>query len=256
MVKIIFFDIDGTLVDMQAKKISPKTAEALQRLQNRGIRICIATGRPTVCLPKFEGVDFDAFLTFNGSCCYDRSGPIFRNPLLAEDVQKVIRNAAGLGRPVAIATKDTIAANGEEDDLTDYFAIGGRPVPVAEDFAEISREEIYQMMLGCRESDYPAIVKGTQNAQVVGWWGRAADVVPADGGKGTGIRKILEHYNLDKSEAMAFGDGNNDIDMLNAVGTGVAMGNASAQLKAIADAICGPVTEDGIYHYCVEKGLI
>lgn len=55
---------------------------------------------------------------------------------------------------------------------------------------------------------------------------------------------------------MAFGDGNNDIEMLRSVGTGVAMANASDDLKAVADEICKDVAEDGIYHYCLEKGLI
>ena len=82
------------------------------------------------------------------------------------------------------------------------------------------------------------------------------DIIPADGGKGIGIQRILEHYHLTKAEALAFGDGNNDIEMLQAVGTGVAMENASVQLKAIADDICGHVAEDGIYHYCIRHGLI
>ena len=55
---------------------------------------------------------------------------------------------------------------------------------------------------------------------------------------------------------MAFGDGNNDIEMLKAVGNGIAMANASDDLKAVADEICGDVSEDGIYHYCLEKRLI
>ena len=67
--KIVFFDIDGTLIDMQAKKITPKMLETLHRLQDRGIKICIATGRSPMVLPKIDGVAFDAYLTFNGSLC-------------------------------------------------------------------------------------------------------------------------------------------------------------------------------------------
>ena len=52
------------------------------------------------------------------------------------------------------------------------------------------------------------------------------------------------------------GDGNNDIEILQAVGTGIAMANASEQLKAVADQVCGHVAQDGIYHYCLEQGLI
>ena len=57
-------------------------------------------------------------------------------------------------------------------------------------------------------------------------------------------------------DAMAFGDGNNDLEMFGAVGTGVAMANGSDALKAAATDICGACVEDGIYHYCVEHGLI
>ena len=61
---------------------------------------------------------------------------------------------------------------------------------------------------------------------------------------------------LTPEDAMAFGDGNNDIEMFQAVGHSVAMGNASADLKAIASEVCGTCAEDGIYHYCKENGLI
>ena len=111
-------------------------------------------------------------------------------------------------------------------------------------------------MLGCRESDYSVILEDVEGAKITAWWDHAADIIPANGGKGMGIQKMLEHYQLDRSEALAFGDGNNDIEMLQTVGTGVAMENASADLKAIADEICGNVAEDGIYHYCIENGLI
>ena len=82
------------------------------------------------------------------------------------------------------------------------------------------------------------------------------DIIPAAAGKGNGIRKILEYYHLDAGDAIAFGDGNNDIEMFHAVGTRVAMENASEQLKAAADEICGHVAEDGIYYYCLEHGMI
>ena len=255
-IKIIFFDIDGTLVDLQTKQISPKTLEALGRLKAGGIKICIATGRSPVSLPRFPGIDFDAYLTFNGSYCYDRSGVIFSNPIRPGDVQKIIQNAAALGRPVSVATKDRLAANGIDKDLADYYSIARLKLTVAEDFEAASREEVYQVMLGCREPDHPAILDGVDGAKIAAWWDRAVDIIPADGGKGMGIQKMLAHYRLDRAEAMAFGDGNNDIEMLEAVGTGVAMENASPRLKAVADDICGHVAEDGVYHYCAAHGLI
>ena len=256
MIKIIFFDIDGTLIDMQKKQISPKTLEMLKMLKENGIRICLATGRSPVSLPVFDGVEFDAYLTFNGSLCYTVEEIVFSNPIPSEDVQKLIRNAAALGRPVSVATRDRLAANGSDADLADYYAFAHQKLTVAEDFDSVSREEVYQVMLGCREADYPAILRGVDGAKIAAWWDRAVDVIPANGGKGMGIRKILDYYQFDRDEAMAFGDGNNDIEMLEAVGTGVAMENASEKLKAIADDVCGHVAQDGAYHYWKEHGLI
>lgn len=255
-IRIVFFDIDGTLIDMERKEISEKTLEALRRLKERGVLLCLATGRGPLTLPRFEGVEFDAFLTFNGSYCFNREETIFSNPLPGEDVRTLIRNAAALGRPVSIATRDRMAANGRDQDLVDYYAFAKREVEVAPDFDRAAEEEVYQVMLGCRKADYPLLLRGTRRAKIAAWWDRAADIIPADGGKGVGIGKILAYYQLDRAQALAFGDGDNDIEMLQAVGRGIAMGNASQGLKAVADDVCGPVAQDGIYHYCLAHGYI
>ena len=60
--KIIFFDIDGTLIDMEKKCVTEKMLETLRRLQEKGIIICIATGRSPMDVPKFQGVEFDAII--------------------------------------------------------------------------------------------------------------------------------------------------------------------------------------------------
>lgn len=255
-IQIVFFDIDGTLVDMVRKEISPKTLETLRRLKERNVRLCLATGRGPLTLPHFEGVEFDAFLTFNGSYCFTEAQTIFSNPLTGEDVQTILRNAASIHRPVSIATKDRIVANGKDEDLADYYAFAKREVEVSGDFEAIARGEVYQIMLGCRKADYPLLLRGTRRAKITAWWDRAVDVIPADGGKGEGIRQILSFYHLDRSAALAFGDGDNDLEMLQAVGYGVAMGNASERLKAAADDICADVAEDGVYTYCLTHGLL
>ena len=255
-IKVIFFDIDGTLIDMKTKYITARTVEALRRLRANGIKLCIATGRSPMTLPDFGGAEFDAFLTFNGSLCYAGADTIFSNPIAHKDVLRLIENAAALGRPVAVATRDTIAANGTDTDLTDYFAIANEVPRMADDFDAVCGQGVYQLMLGCRAADYPALMAGVDGAKVAAWWDRAADIIPASGGKGIGIEKVLAYYGFDRSQAMAFGDGNNDIEMLTAVGHGVAMANASPDLKAVASDVCGGVAEDGIYHYCAKLGLI
>lgn len=82
------------------------------------------------------------------------------------------------------------------------------------------------------------------------------DIIPANGGKRFGVKKVLDYVPFTKEEAIAFGDDTNDIEMLQAVGTGIAMDNASQNVKAVADVICGSVREEDIYRYCKENHLI
>lgn len=216
-IKIVFFDIDGTLIDINKKIMTKRIEEALIGLKRNKIIICIATGRPLKSVPHFPNVEFDAFLTFNASYCCTKNEIIYKNPIRSSDVQTIIENAKRIQRPVSIASEARIGANGKDQDLIDYFAISDQSVEIVEDFDDLTKEDIYQIMIGCYKEEY---------------------------------------YHLKKEEALAFGDGTNDIEMLQAVGTGVAMDNATNDVKDIADDICGSVAEDGIYFYCKKYHLI
>ena len=255
-IKIVFFDIDGTLSDPKTRRIPDSARQAVHQLQKNGILVGVATGRPPYNLPDFGDLHFDVFCTYNGSLCYNEKDTIFNYPIAREDVQKVRENVAALGRPLAIGTRDRIAASGYDQDLADYYTHAGLVLTVAEDFEEVYRDDIYMMMIGYRPEELPAMIQGVDTVKFALSCHCGADLVAADGGKGNGIRKILEYYHLDPSQAMAFGDNHNDMEMLQTVGTGVAMGNATQQLKDIADDVCGDVDQDGIYRYCVERGLI
>ena len=201
-IKIAFFDIDGTLIDMEKKQITPVTLEVLRRLQTNGIRICLATGRSPMVVPHFEGVAFDATLTYNGSYCYTQTGEtIFSNPIPALDLALIIRNAAAIARPLCLATSSRLACNGCDKDLADYFAIAKSVANIAPDFDEVAKGTVYQIMMGGRADEYASILKDVQGAKIAAWWDRAVDIIPATGGKGIGIHKMLEYYGLDKSEA-------------------------------------------------------
>ena len=208
-------------------------------------------------IEQFPEVEFDTFLTFNGSYCFDQYQDIFSNPLKKEDVHTIIKNAAKIGRPLSVATKHRLVSNGTDEDLNEYYGFsGGKPV-ISDDFDTVAAtEEVYQIMLGCRKDEYDAIMKDVKAARITAWWDHAVDIIPLNGGKGMAVAKILDFYHFSREEAMAFGDGNNDIEMLQAVGRGIAMENASSELKAAADDICGDVADDGIYFYCREHGLI
>lgn len=230
--------------------------ETLVRLKQNGVIICIATGRPPKGIPHFPGVEFDAYLAFNASYCYTKDEIIFKNPIPPSDVRLIIENGKRINRPVVIANAARMGANGTDRDLADYFAIANQPVVIAADFDDLANEDVYQMMMGCYKEEYDQALNQVEGAKITAWWSRAVDIIPAGGGKGTGVERVLDYFHLTKEEAIAFGDGTNDLEMLQAVGRGVAMGNATEDVKRISDDICGHVAEDGIYVYCKEHHLI
>lgn len=78
------------------------------------------------------------------------------------------------------------------------------------------------------------------------WHPYVVNVLETDVSKSQAIVKVLEYFKINPSEAMAFGDGDNDIDMLETVGVGVAMENGSQRLKEIADFVTKKSDEDGV----------
>lgn len=141
-IKIAFFDIDGTLIDMNKKKISEKMIYTLQQLKENGIIICIATGRSPMALPKFEGITFDAYLTFNGSYCYNTKESMYSNSISSEDVETILNNAKKMHRPVSIATDSQLVSNGKDADLIEYYSFANLEIEVSEDFYQIAKASV------------------------------------------------------------------------------------------------------------------
>ena len=225
MIKIAFFDVDGTLLRLGHKELSANTAAALRQLHQNGIILCMATGRSYTGVPHFDGIDFDVLLTFNGSFVTAGNDIIFKNPINEHDKYQIISNLKQMNRAIAISNEHMIVTNGTDPDLEQYFAFGSEKLKIADNFDEISRTDIYQIMCSCKKDEHSQILSGAPHSQITAWWDKAVDIIPLNSGKGNAVAAVLRHYGFSKDEAIAFGDGHNDIEMLEAVGIGVAMGN-------------------------------
>ena len=246
-IKICFFDIDGTLLNFGAPGITPRVKDALRSLQQSGIRIFIATGRAPYVIPSFGDLAFDGVLCFNGSYCYDADGTICSSPIDIDDIRQVIQNAQELGLPVLAATRYRMGSNFYHEFLEAYMQISHRSCNVVEDYEELLQEGVYQLMIGATADQDELLVKNTSHVKSARWWSRATDIIPRDCGKAWGIEQILRHYGYTREEAMAFGDGGNDLDMIRYAGTGVAMGNADPQVQRFADYVTDSCEQDGVY---------
>lgn len=256
MIKIIFFDIDGTLIRFKTNRITDKVAYALNEVQKKGVKLFIATGRPKFVVPSFDNVSFDGYLSYNGQFCYDKDGVLYKNPIDTEDIQKLLDNANKINVPVVLAGENKMGYNFWEQTLEDYFTMGSQTISKLENFEEFSKGEVYQMMYALPKERDCELLDGITKIKSTRWWDKAADLIPYNGGKEYGVQAVLKAYGYTKEEAMAFGDGGNDKTMLEAVGYSVAMGNAKKEVKEIASYITDSVDEDGIYTALVKFGMV
>ena len=92
--------------------------------------------------------------------------------------------------------------------------------------------------------------------KIIRWHPSGTDWLDKTASKARGIQTALQQLGLKMADAMAFGDAHNDMEMLQTVGFSVAMGNAVPEIKAIADYVCPPIDEDGIYRGLVDLGIL
>ena len=91
-------------------------------------------------------------------------------------------------------------------------------------------------MCSCQKDEHSQILSGAPHSQITAWWDKAADIIPLNSGKGNAVAAVLRHYGFSKDEAIAFGDGHNDIEMLEAVRHGYchgAMQRTKSRLRLI-----------------------
>lgn len=245
-IKAVFFDIDGTLIDVEADDMSSAVKNALHELQDKGIKIFYATGRPPYFLPEPEGLKFDGAICFNGALCYDNENTIFRKVIDYSDVTGIVENAYRMNKVTGICTLDKFRTNGYEDTLEEYMNFSGHTIIISDDFDKMTKENIFQMMVSTTPEQDAQLLEGIQNVTPVRWWDKAVDLIPKGVSKAEGIRQVMDFYGMDMNECMAFGDGGNDIDMIETAGIGVAMGNANEEVKRHADYVTDTCRNDGI----------
>ncbi|MFK2824851.1 Cof-type HAD-IIB family hydrolase [Bacillus sp. B190/17] len=256
MTKIVFFDIDGTLLDHN-KQLPPKTKEAVRLLRDNGVYTAIATGRaPFMFEDLREELDIHSFVSFNGQYVVFEGEVIYVNPLAAEALDRLKQYADQSGHPLVYMTEKVMKANCSGDTYIEE-SISSLKFPYPKVSPQFYKEnDLYQTLVFCEESEESPYREQFPEFSFIRWHPYSLDILPAGGSKAEGIKKMMERLRFETAEVYAFGDGLNDIEMLELAGTGVAMGNALPPVKEIADMVTVDVDEDGIYLALKELRLI
>ena len=255
MRKAVFFDIDGTLINIHNKKtrISPVVRSAIHDLRSAGHYTFIATGRPwTYLSPELTDSGlFDGFIVMNGAAVLIDGKVVFQKTLPLETVKDITAFAEQHQIEYILESHPNVYLKREYKGLEAmYRSIDVDADRFVRDYTldtiSVSKMEFRRNMPGD-----DGVFK-----QLLAWPGLTGLVDPtlfqqmelyaADISKGTGILEALRYLDIPVADSYAFGDGLNDIEMMETVGHSLVMGNAGRELKARAEHVLPTVDEDGV----------
>lgn len=254
--KIFFFDVDDTLIDSKTGKTPESTLYSLKKLQEKGNKICISTGRPLFneSTPSLLfDIEWDGYVCFNGQGVYNKERELIYKSvypvnLIKELIDKVNKTNFNL---ILIENKRSVLINRNMKYVKSACAYFHMDIP---SYEEYEGNEILGMVMcakqGCDLSGFEEI----HGIEFYPGQNDFVDCVNRGMNKKTGIQKLLEYYNMDSY--VAFGDSTNDIEMLKGAETAICLGQGKEEVKKISTYVTDDVDKDGIYNACIKYGWI
>ena len=256
--KLIAMDLDGTLNNDQ-KQITEKTRAALMAAQQAGIRLALASARPSPGLFRERDAlrlqDHDGILmSYNGGRIVDAAtgNVLFETSMDMEETRAVLRRLEEL--PVTPILDDGVQfyVTDKNGYKVDYECYNNRmECTEVENLADFLYFAPIKILMSVLPEDIHAVQAQIaaflpDSLTVVQTAAFYLEVIPKVINKGQGIRDICRTLGISTDEVISFGDAENDIPMLQAAGMGVAMGNAAEPVKAAADYVTLSNNDDGI----------
>ncbi len=254
--KILFFDIDGTLITDDGKRYFPDSAKkALSLAREKGHLVFINTGRVYCNITEeIKSAGFDGYVCGCGSCIVYHDKLVFYNKLpktLCHDMALTCRRYHMYG---IYEHKDKVYIDGKNKDnellmeMTAYFR--GNGVFVGEDIESADFE--FDKFCAWYDEDNRNLAEFkadvSKDFDYIDREGNFCEIVQKGYSKATGIKYLLEYFNLPLENAYAFGDGNNDEPMLSYVPNSIIMAKGPDELKKKVMMVTDDVRNDGIYN--------
>lgn len=257
MIKAVFFDVDGTLVSHKSKSIPDNAKRALMTLRKNGIKVFLSTGRHIHELKNMptNKMEFDGYILLNGQIGLDeKQNIVFSNAFKKEDVDGLLDIFHKKEYPFVL-----VNAEGHYMNYINKFvevAMEGVSTPIPP-VREYQGEELYQAtVFALPEEDDIFSKKLPQGCKMARWGTHGADIIATEGGKAVGMKFFGELLGILPEEMMAFGDAQNDMDMIEYAGIGIAMGNGEECLKQMADYVTSDVDENGVFNALCRYNLL
>ena len=246
--KVLFFDIDGTLIWSYGgiQEIPQGVQKELKRLKEQGHKLFICSGRPKAMLDqKWWDGTFDGYVLNNGGYVEIDGKSIYENRMDYELCLKTANMLEELHCDYMIATANHLYIDPSYKELYNFFVQNGhfkdlfttkfdrnevlkRAIKIEANVTNKDREKIENYI----QNDFGYVINFDEHGS-----DNAFEFYSPTISKATGIQKVLDYYHLDQDDTYAFGDGENDLEMIDFCRVGVAMGNACDVLKEKANTI-------------------
>lgn len=256
-IKAIFFDIDGTLVSFKSHTVPESARRAIARLREQGVKVFIATGRLMKHVAIVNDIEVDGYITVNGGYCITSAGEvIFESAFPRATVERVIDLSEQYGFDLNVMTHQDMYVSSMGERVKKIASMINIMPTVADVRAIAATQPVVQMCPYISRELEQEIMPLLPDCVGSRWIETFMDLNVRGVDKSLGIQQVMNYYGLTMAEAMAFGDGGNDLPMVRDAAVGVAMGNACDELKAVADYITSSVDEDGVSRALEHFGLI
>lgn len=259
MYKILFLDIDGTILNADYQ-YEASTKEAIEKAQKNGIEVFLATGKPFYEIKELaKELDIHSFISFNGAYATMNGKELFKRPFDEQIVQQCLSTAKENGHEVGLYTDHQSEFTNLESAPVQNFVTALHMVKNATLDPENVPPALGVTIMGVKEDNLSPyeIDSAIRLSQVsVNGTNDSYDLIREDVNKGIGVAHVLKELGLHKNQAIAFGDGMNDKEMLEAVGHSFAMENANPDLFEFAKYRTSSVHESGIFRGLQQLGIL
>ncbi|MAD60836.1 MAG: hypothetical protein CMH49_04860 [Myxococcales bacterium] len=251
----IFFDLDGTLLN-ECHQLNPRTVNAIAAVRQMGIKVCLASGRTYHSMrPFYEQLELDTPLA-----CYNGAKIVFAS----DEIQEQGLPAFVIKELIQISREEQVHLNLYNDEIwfterpesleAKQYAEKTHMVPQGGSLDHLSKLNCTKALFIAspdRLTQLAPLVRARlgEYIDLTSAMSQFLEVLQKGVNKAWAIKQIAERLNIDLKQCLAFGDGLNDLEMIQAVAHGVAMQNAHSTLKQYAQAIAGHHAEDGVADY-------
>lgn len=249
--KILFFDIDGTLISEISDKIPESTKNALKKAQENGHITIINTGRTRALIEqRLQDMKFDGYICGCGTYIEIHNKVLYHKTIDKNKYKEIIQylkenEAEMIIEGMEYIYMDTETRDKEKQNKINEFLKRGFPIK------SLNSENLYFDKF-CFTLENPnkrqTIIEylENENFDYIDRGSNFFEVVPKGHSKASGMEFLLNYFNLQKEDSYAFGDSYNDTSMFEYCPNGILMGNGKKDLSKIVSFVTKDVDEDGI----------